>query len=605
MSRITGHGLTTCDNPSVHQQMLDKHPQSSGIWPPHTRAQDNSDEIIIKGTAIIMDATDPEIGTGPRGLHANHVHCLNRSRNLDPTNTNSSLLIFEKLGARVVGNSCPWVSCALAGSLLTPIHKKATGFDARPVAAGDRDYATWVQAAQRELTSTIRDQVQPQQLAVGISSGVQTLSWGLKTILEYHNKNNLPLTIHKDDRINAHNSFDRKKSIEDIREAAANNPNLRNFARIADCVMRLQPQIYTRTTSNGIGITPLCKSEQGGQQGNALTNIIYPMTMDLPLKQTEALFDVTVRAIQDDTTIAGLAEKIYGTGNAREYLTSGFLERGNHPHPNKAQAYGNTPEQRALIPPDVEQPSFTIVNDYGVLETGWGIEVVGVPIGDDIFIKGWLNAKATELISKIKEISTKISNEDPHCANVLNNFSLQAQSEFIMSTNFPSQTIQFASKIDKAMESAYTLSLGSNLLSSTIMPNTHPEDPEFIKDRVLLRAKNGGAAIRPLHKREHYLNCANNVMHQLTNHTDSNNNFTPGLFPNLHSYLGNDWKTSSSQTAYEYIEQYQKGKNLHTLLINNIVTSQNNSFERPMSIYDEHPLIFGRGVKKLQKKDTG
>ena len=129
-----------------------------------------------------------------------------------------------------------------------------------------------------------------------------------------------------------------------------------------------------------------------------------------------------------------LQKRIYGTGNAREHLTSGFLERGNHPHPNKAQAYGNTPEQRALIPPDVEQPSFSIVNDYGVLETGWGIEVVGVPIGDDIFIKGWLNVKAAELTSKINEISTKISNEDPHCANVLNNFSLQAQSEFIMST---------------------------------------------------------------------------------------------------------------------------------------------------------------------------
>ena len=170
-----------------------------------------------------------------------------------------------------------------------------------------------------------------------------------------------------------------------------------------------------------------------------------------------------------------------------------------------------------------------------------------------------------------------------------------------MSTNFPSQTKNFANEIEMAMTNAYTLSLGSNLLCSSTMPDTHPEDPEFIKDRATLRARNGGAGIRPLLNREHFLNCANNVMHQLSDHTDSANNVTPGLFKILQPFLVNDWMTSPSQTATEFNHQLIKGKNLHTQLIDNIMSSKPADFERPKSLYIEQPLSLGKGIKKLQK----
>jgi hypothetical protein len=76
VTRITGHGHTSCDNPSVRHQMIQKHPLSTGRWDTYTPAADQSETITMSDLANIMDKTDPEVGTGPRGLHADHIHCL-------------------------------------------------------------------------------------------------------------------------------------------------------------------------------------------------------------------------------------------------------------------------------------------------------------------------------------------------------------------------------------------------------------------------------------------------------------------------------------------------------------------------------------------------
>ena len=56
-----------------------------------------------------------------------------------------------------------------------------------------------------------------------------------------------------------------------------------------------------RTNSTPTGLCEVAKSRQGGPQGNAVTNLIYPMSIDATLKQIEVDYpNALVRAFQDD-----------------------------------------------------------------------------------------------------------------------------------------------------------------------------------------------------------------------------------------------------------------------------------------------------------------
>jgi hypothetical protein len=54
---IAGHGVTSCDNPKISEQMIKKHPISSGSREPHVVAADGSDDISLKGVGEMLDAT--------------------------------------------------------------------------------------------------------------------------------------------------------------------------------------------------------------------------------------------------------------------------------------------------------------------------------------------------------------------------------------------------------------------------------------------------------------------------------------------------------------------------------------------------------------------
>ena len=181
---ITGHGVTSCDNPNIREQMIKKHPLSTGSWEPHSVAADGSEDISLDGVGEILDATDYDVGVGPRGLKGHHVYCLNRALNPLANDEGPAINAFTDLGVIILSNACPWVTLALYGTLLTPLNKKAIGDDARPVAAEDRDCATWHKAAQRAQNTTVCKLVAPQQLAVAVSGGVEVKAWGIRLLQE-------------------------------------------------------------------------------------------------------------------------------------------------------------------------------------------------------------------------------------------------------------------------------------------------------------------------------------------------------------------------------------------------------------------------------------
>ena len=125
-------------------------------------------------------------------------------------------VLFKKLGLLyLTAKMPPWMRLKLGGGALTPISKEQFALggdpDARPVKTEDFDTSAWIKALARTVASTVCDTVQPQQLGVGVSGGVETLVLGLRLWFEKQVANGVTAVAVSVDPKNAHNSFSRTK----------------------------------------------------------------------------------------------------------------------------------------------------------------------------------------------------------------------------------------------------------------------------------------------------------------------------------------------------------------------------------------------------------
>jgi len=337
--------------------------------------------------------------------------------------------------------------------------------------------------------------------------------------------------------------------------------------------------------------------------------------MSQSLKNIELTTNVIVRAIQDDATMAGDLQDIFGSGKTRDSLNASFEACGNETHPQKSVAYCIRPQDRELVPAGVSQPSFRITD----AETGseievFGVEVCGAPLGETGYRREWLRLKSIEISDKIDKISNSVATIDPHCSTAITVYSLQSLADFVLATNYPSETVEFVNTVDEALKRAFTKSHGMNLQDpeQSKPPGSEHPDPSFISDRSRLRTSKGGAAIRTLSNRQLYLSSLCGVIPQLIDHADSKGNIIPGLFPTLVSVLGagsfddvnsdSRWSTflaSGSRAATEFSAEYSKGKALHAAIIDQL--KQPLGAEQPSSIFDTPVEGFGYGIKKVHK----
>ena len=113
---------------------------------------------------------------------------------------------------------------------LTPISKGqlALGNDpgARLVKAEDFDTSTWAKALARTVASTVCDTVQPQQLGVGASGGVEIIVLGLKLWFEQQVADGVTAVADSVDLEYAHNFYSRTNFMEALKAAATKTPAL-------------------------------------------------------------------------------------------------------------------------------------------------------------------------------------------------------------------------------------------------------------------------------------------------------------------------------------------------------------------------------------------
>jgi hypothetical protein len=134
---------------------------------------------------------------------------------------------------------------------------------------------------------------------------------------------------------NAHNTFDREASIEALSSFAGVDGGLRSLPRAWHAPTFQKNPIFVRDFDSANGRCFLCEGAAGGGLGNPLTGIAFAAAIEAPLKGIEAKFNVEIRAIQDNMTMMGDPEQIFGPGEALESLL-GLLAKVNL-SPNRAK----------------------------------------------------------------------------------------------------------------------------------------------------------------------------------------------------------------------------------------------------------------------------
>jgi hypothetical protein len=218
---------------------------------------------------------------------------------------------------------------------------------------------------------------------------------------------------------NAHNTFHREAFIEALSSFADADGGLRSLPRAWHALTFQKYPIFVRDTDAANGWSYLCESAASGGQGNLLTGIAFVATIDASLKGIEAKFKVEIRAIQNDMTLMGDPEQIFGPGEALESLLQLLAKLNLSPNRAKFQctsttdgAIDNAPdwlifdeetgERRGGIEMRNPETGEVVLNEEtGLSEKVYGAQVCGTPIGSDSFEHSWLATKADEICSSI------------------------------------------------------------------------------------------------------------------------------------------------------------------------------------------------------------
>jgi hypothetical protein len=176
----------------------------------------------------------------------------------------------------------------------------------------------------------------------------------------------------------------------------------------------------------------------------------------------------------------------------------------------------------------------------------------------------------------------------------------------------PSHTRLFTKIVNEALEKAWVIGFGTNLLdcSDCYSPGVALIDPNFTRDRALLRISRGGAGIRLTSDRHLFLRSICTAIQQFLDSSDGKEITTKGLFHDqLVSVIGEDsfnhansserWThflATDSIIASEFKQEWSRAKHIRDDLTSKIDWSPNT--KKPQSVFDKPIEGFASDTRK-------
>ena len=294
-----------------------------------------------------------------------------------------------------------------------------------------------------------------------------------------------------------------------------------------------------------------------------------------------------------------------GENGCLSFLIEKLEERGLTVNLSKCSALGSTPGACGGKPDWLKEPKTILDKDNNTVHAR-GIDICKNPIGEDIYVKTYLDTKFESIRSAIQKSCEALLPSSSHAAFLAFYYSFQSRWDYLLSTNYLAYTEPLAASTDIFLRQTLCCIAGFDIFLA-------PADvslPDFTEKRISLKVKYGGLGFRRLSDRFLLLNSLNNTMLRAIDHKDEKNVTVKGLWNTLSRFLvAGSFDYANKDTCWDAF--HASGTtfgNDHKALIANVHGRYAEGLTALGKVPDPDCLLagsaasFGYGQTKLHKK---
>ena len=480
MSRAALHlssaGVADPADPGVREQMCAKFPERKVGVPqrfgnvPHGKLELKEDRLC---EAIRL--LKPLASAGPDGMRNEYLTSLVKVQDRRP-----ALRAVKWFGEQWVNGALPpWYVRVAMAARVAPLVKGALPEegtpDCRPVCVGGTERRLYTSLVLREFKPHFKKLLWPLQAAIGVQSGQQLVTTAIRTALQQRSD----FVVVKVDVSNAFNACTRAAMLAAIER----HPEVARLLPLYAAILVPESKLWMRGTNGDLEeIGRRCA--EGGHQGCSATGAAFCLAIHPAVEAADNALGACggfARFFADDGYLVGPRKEVLEALAAFEIQVR--EECGLELNRKKTEWLASTEELA-----EVERPAMA---EAGLVEGkdadgNRGIEVVGIPVGDDEYVEHFVRCKAEGAISKSNLIIQKLCPAHLQIAQVLTYYCLTPLVDYLASSLPP-----------KAVRSALQLFDRGLLAAATphLVPQAAADDP-LIKRRLRLPARLAGGALR-------------------------------------------------------------------------------------------------------------
>lgn len=512
-------GLGDLTDARVLEQLQHKHPHRKADVPRNLADMGQFARIEVD-LAPTLRELPRHAGTGVSGFRNEYLTALteefadDRARSAVP-------LLNTFAGAYANAELPAWFYFVHASTkLMAPIKQAAPtpdeAPDVRPIGAGECLGRAIHRSVITDFKPALANHLFPQQVAIGVEGGISKLVFAIRLLAE----SNPDWVVVKIDLRNAFNEIARATVLARLNA----DPALRSLVPMVWAVSSPASPVFLAACD--LAQAPF-RSEEGMRQGDAAASAAFCVGIHPEVRALDAELAASggaARFDMDDGYAVGHPDVVFPAILA-------FAERVAHLglelqlHKCTYYSVAGDMSVHPARPPNLDPGSIQLQSGA----VGYGLDVAGVPVGDDIYVAATLDCRAEESVSKIQTITSQLRDHHLQSLHAVIVYCLAPAFHYWIQHCDPRLTAAAAQRVDQALATAATICYGPGVAS----------DP-FAARRLRLPARKYGGGLRRLVDvaPAAFVGTLCRTVPTFTDSVDAQGGLRQGFLPALASVLG-------------------------------------------------------------------
>jgi len=474
---LHSNGLADIGDDRVLRQLREKHPPRKAVVPQSLAQLGEFRRLQVELGPVFRDL-DVRGGTGASGFRNSYLKVLAQSF-VDP-HAAQALALTEQFAELYVNAELPGWFYYLFSSLRMVAPVKAVPADAgmapdvRPIGIGECLRRAIHKSVIAQMKPSLAEHLWPQQVAIGVAGGLSILIFGVRLVLEVFPG----WVVVKIDLRNAYNEICRASVLQRLAEV----PHVRDL--VPPMWANYLPESMVFIPGEG-SATADFSSAEGVQQGEPMAGAGFCVGIHPEVCQLDAELNAVggmAKFDMDDGYAVGPPEVVFP---AVQRFAVAVRALGLELQLGKCKCYSpaGDMENHRDRPPQMQVGH--MLDAAGVF--CYGIDVGGIPMGDDGYVAAFLDCKAGEAMSKITNINLKLRSRHLQSLFAVTYYCLSPLFQYWLQHCYPEDVRAAAAVVDHGVATTAGFCISSEVCSDV-----------FALRRLRLPARRFGGGLRSL-----------------------------------------------------------------------------------------------------------